>query len=59
MHSHLTDGMDTQAVEDFDRQLGADPALIARVGAPSRGADALMALMGGKPPTKKSNGTGR
>jgi len=47
VYEHLTEGLDHDGIRDFDRTLGADPNLVSKVGAPSRGADALMALMGG------------
>lgn len=47
VYENLVEGLDHEAIRDFNKSLGADPALLARVGAPSRGADALMKLMGG------------
>ncbi len=54
IHGYLTDGLDGEGLRQFDLQLGADPELVAKVGAPSTGADTLMSLMGGKRPPPRS-----
>lgn len=50
IYGYLTDGLDMEGLRQFDLTLGADPELVERVGAPSKGADTLMKLMGGKRP---------
>lgn len=49
IYGFLTEGLDRDGLRSFDQELGADPELIAKVGRPSKGADALMGLMGRKP----------
>lgn len=48
VYGHLTDGITGDALRDFDRTLGADPTLVAKVGAPSKGTEGLMAAFGMK-----------
>jgi len=58
IYGYLTEGLDRDGLRSFDQQLGADPELVAKVGAPSKGADALMKLMGGgKKPPAPAGGT--
>lgn len=50
VYNHLADGLDHNGRKELDLELAVDPDVVRKYGMPSKGQDALMTMMGGKPP---------